>query len=380
MKGIRPSANCDVVLLQSLAPPRLDLSAGSVSKSNRSSPASSTEGAATSATANDPNPNSAADEENATAAPSSAGSSIVSPFEDLRAPLLVASPSASPRRKSFATRLRRLGRLSFSGGSTEGSSPEKAASGVATTSSGATPPRPSKGILRRRKVHCSKREPAASFGTESSTEEGSPERRRGGRFCKRALGRVFRLGSAGPRRHDGEDATEGEGDVEEERRVPKSVSIEEPEKSPSRRQEGARRSDAWKRKRVKKPPLVFGGTFPIDEPVATAPRSAVGRAAVESLSVATFPVDAFCCAMPNLCEGHARRATAGRALERRATVGASASESEDPEGRGYVASVARPASAGGGEAPAPKDAAGTRRRKGPAWLRLFGNDTKVHEC
>lgn len=28
MKGIRPSANCDVVLLQSLAPPRLDLSVG----------------------------------------------------------------------------------------------------------------------------------------------------------------------------------------------------------------------------------------------------------------------------------------------------------------------------------------------------------------
>lgn len=313
--------------------------------------------------------------EDTTAAPSSADSSIG--FEDLQAPLL----ATSPRRRSLATRLRRLGRFSLSSTTTEaGSSPEKAASTLVSTPA---LPKPSKGILRRRKVHCSKREPTTSFGTESSTEEGSPERRgraSPGRFCKRALGRVFGFGSSSADHAVPAPCSEtAEEQEEEERKVVKSVSIEEPERSPSQR----RGDHGWRqRRKAKKPPLVFGGTFPIDEPVGSpAMRSALGRAAADSLNVATFPVDAFCCALPNLCEEHRRRASGAvmcsasiTSPSKCDTGNGKAAPGEDVRAGPSPRQVrdVRPKSASAAMA-----SGGSQKQKG--WLRFLGSDVKLHK-
>ncbi|KAL1424404.1 hypothetical protein MTO96_020191 [Rhipicephalus appendiculatus] len=178
---------------------------------------------------------------------------------------------------------------------------------------------PTKGILRRQKVHCcsSSRHKglpsASSFGGGTESSEGSPEHHpmSPGRFCKRAFGRVFGLSDVSRHRADGVATTVDEEQEEEVRspREPKVVSISEPlERSPSSRHRGG---DTWRHRsatnRPRKPPLVFGGTFPIDEPVGLRGAKSPFRSVVEgSLSVATFPVDAFCCAAPNLCQGHAQ--------------------------------------------------------------------------
>ncbi|XP_075737477.1 uncharacterized protein LOC142777064 [Rhipicephalus microplus] len=263
------------------------------------------------------------EEDDTTAAASSAESS--SAFEDLRAPLLRTPPGGSLRRRSLAARFRRLSRLSLSAsGLAEGSSPEKRkGSGgsegatIVVPSTIARPP--TKGILRRQKVHCcsSSRHKglpsASSFGGGTESSEGSPEHHpmSPGRFCKRAFGRVFGLSDVSRHRADGVATTVDEEQEEEVRspRESKVVSISEPlERSPSSRRRGG---DSWRHRsganRPRKPPLVFGGTFPIDEPVGLRGAKSPFRSVVEgSLSVATFPVDAFCCAAPNLCQGHAQ--------------------------------------------------------------------------
>ncbi|XP_064458823.1 uncharacterized protein LOC135369091 [Ornithodoros turicata] len=271
--------------------------------------------------------------EDTTAVASSACSSP-GPFEDLEAPLI---PSSSSTRCSrLSARIKQ--HLSFSGGSTDGS-PGK----------GTPHQKPTKGILRRRKVYCSKRgEPATSFGTESSTEEGSPERRVGSspaRICKKALGRVLNLGSDSGTRKLGK----------KEKKVPKSVSIEEPECSPEHALHRERTESLRKKRRgKKKPPLVFGGTFPIDEPVDL-PRGAVARAAASSINPATYPVDAVCCTPPNLCEDHAK-------VFMSLGVKGPAEKEVNPK---HEAKVSRP---------------DTPSKRGTGWFRLWGGtDAKLHK-
>lgn len=265
-----------------------------------------------------------------------------SAVEDLHAPLLSTAPS-SVRRRSLVARLRR--RLSAA------EAPDHEGARL-------------KGILRRQKVHCcsTARHSLTFGGTESS--EGSPDHRpmSPGRFCKRALGRVFGLGD-GTRNHRPDAGVSTTVDEEEEPREPKVVSIAEPpERSPALRR---RSGDAWRHRtapsKPRKPPLVFGGTFPIDEPVGPRGSKSPFRSVVEnSLNVATFPVDAFCCAAPNLCQGHYR-------LTAKSSV-ASTSESE-PESR--VSSSAGPAAASSG-APSAQP-----KWKGSSFLHFF--DSKVHK-
>lgn len=291
-----------------------------------------------------PEPAEREEDDDTTAAESS------SALEDLRAPLLSAAPSV--RRRSLAARLRR--RLSASS-SAEG--PPAADRG--TVGGGCLP---AKGILRRQKVHCCSSSHLLTFGgTESS--EGSPDHRpmSPGRFCKRALGRVFGLGGDSSRQHrDGVATTV---DEEEEPREPKAVSIAEP---PKRSPATHRRSeDAWRRRtavsKPRKPPLVFGGTFPIDEPVGPRGSKSPFRSVVEnSLNVATFPVDAFCCAAPNLCRAHHR-------LTAKSCSVASTSESE-PESR-VSSSVGNACPASG--------SSGGERKKGSSLLHFL--DSKVHK-
>ncbi|XP_077558479.1 uncharacterized protein LOC144173966 [Haemaphysalis longicornis] len=296
------------------------------------------------------------EEDDTTAAESS------SALEDLRAPLLSAAPSV--RRRSLAARLRR--RLSASGSASETPPADRAGGHEGA------PRLPTKGILRRQKVHCCSRARHLTFGvagTESS--EGSPEHRpmSPGRFCKRALGRVFGLGDSS-RHHRPDGGVSTTVDEEEEPREPKAVSIAEPpERSPASRRRG---EDVWRRptasSKPRKPPLVFGGTFPIDEPVGPRGSKSPFRSVVEnSLSVATFPVDAFCCAAPNLCRGHHR-------LTAKSSV-ASTSESE-PESRvSSSAGNACPLAAAGpsGEAPSPAQP----KWKGSSFLHFL--DSKVHK-
>ncbi|XP_077501076.1 uncharacterized protein LOC144111911 [Amblyomma americanum] len=284
-----------------------------------------------------------------------------SAFEDLHAPLLRAGGSL--RQRSLAARLRRLSRLSLSAGSSaDCSAPEK----HARNCEAAVARPPTKGILRRQKVHCcssSGHRGTTSFGTESSDR--SP-----GRFCKRALGRVFGLASV----------------VDEAvPREPKIVSIAEPfYKSPRRGGDGWRHPCATNRPR--KPPLVFGGTFPIDEPVGL-------RGDAPFRSVATFPVDAFCCAAPNLCEGHAQHQPADSSLRTSRQAGAAAvtstSESE-PESR--VLSFSKVPQAGPlrlhkhGQLP-PGSSGETKtvafltqpKWKGSSFLHFLSGDSKVHK-
>ncbi|XP_075534456.1 uncharacterized protein LOC142568335 [Dermacentor variabilis] len=262
------------------------------------------------------------DDDDTTAAASSAESS--SAFEDLRAPLLRAPPGGLLRRRSLAARLRRLSRLSLSAsGSAEGSSPEKHKGSGGNEAAAVVPATvarpPTKGILRRQKVHCCSSgrhrqlPSASSFGGGTESSEGSPEHRpmSPGRFCRRAFGRVFGLSDVSRHRADDVATTVDEEQEEEgtSPREPKVVSISEPlERSPSSRHRGG---DTWRHRsatnKPRKPPLVFGGTFPIDEPVGLRGTKSPFRSVVEgSLSVATFPVDAFCCAAPNLCQGHAQ--------------------------------------------------------------------------
>lgn len=352
--------------------------------------------------------------EDTTAAASSAESS--SAFEDLRAPLLRTPPGGLLRRRSLAARLRRLSRLSLSAsGSAEGSSPEKhkgsgASEGAIVVPSTVARP-PTKGILRRQKVHCCSSgrhrglPSASSFGGGTESSEGSPEHHpmSPGRFCKRAFGRVFGLSDVSRHRTDGFATTVDEEHEEEVRspREPKVVSISEPlERSPSSRHRGG---DTWRHRsaanKPRKPPLVFGGTFPIDEPVGLRGANSPFRSVVEgSLSVATFPVDAFCCAAPNLCQGHAQHRPVESSVCKSRDTGAiakgsvaSTSESE-PESkvssftkiheagtpRLHKHSQPHAASDSGGETKSFTPST-QQRWKGSSFLHFLSGEAKVHK-
>lgn len=329
------------------------------------------------------------------AAASSAESSGV--FEDLHAPLLKTPPGGSLRRRSLAARLRRLSRLSASG-SADCSSPEnhRTSCGNETVIPSVVSRPPTKGILRRQKVHCCSStghrglSSATSFsgGTESS--DGSPERRpmSPGRFCKRALGRVFGLDVS---RHRADGVASVVDEEQEEQvissREPKVVSIAEPLKKPSsRRQSG----DAWHHRsatnRPRKPPLVFGGTFPIDEPVGVRGAKSPFQSIVKgSVDVATFPVDAFCCAAPNLCQGHAQHHLADSSLHSTHTTAksssvASTSESE-PESRAGPLRLYKHGRPPSNSSVVAKIGASLTQPKwkGSSFLYFLSGDSKVHK-